>query len=226
MGLFVEFDVVEDFGYLDQTEEYGIVPDYSEGCMVFANVFLSIAQQLVPVDTGYLRSTLTADGSDTYCCAETDCEYAQYPEFGTWCQPEQPYFRPALEEAIMAAEPYWSKAQQQAEMEEQILIEEEQMMQQAQALASQQGSTYGATQAQMMNAWSAGKGPGGFGGLNFSSPSAFIGSVLGMFVAAFIIVTVQAMLGKDFSSSSSRGSSRGLGGDAGGIPYIPEVIIT
>jgi hypothetical protein len=42
----------------------------------------------------------------------------------------------------------------------------------------------------MMNAWSAGRGPGGFGGLNFSSPSAFIGSVLGMFVAAFIIVTV------------------------------------
>jgi hypothetical protein len=75
----------------------------------------------------------------------------------------------------------------------------------------------------MMNAWSAGRGPGGFGGLNFSSPSAFIGSVLGMFVAAFIIVSVQAMLGKDFSS---RGSSRGRGGDAGGIPYVPEVIIT
>ena len=77
----------------------------------------------------------------------------------------------------------------------------------------------------MMNAWSAGKGPGGFGGLNFSSPAAFIGSVLGMFIAAFVIVTVQAMLGKDFSSSS-RGSSRGIGGDAGGIPYMPEVIIT
>lgn len=224
MGLFVEFDVVEDFGYLDQTEEYGIVPDYSEGSMVFADVFLSIAQQLVPVDTGYLSSTLTADGSDTYCYAETDCDYAQYPEFGTWCQPEQPYFRPALEEAIMAATPYWDKAQQQAEMEEQILIEEEQMMQQAQALASQQSGAHGATQAQMMNAWSAGRGPGGFGGLNFSSPSAFIGSVLGMFVAAFIIVTVQVMLGKDFSSRGS--SSRGRGGSGGGIPYVPEVIIT
>ena len=27
-------------------------------------------------------------------------EYAQYPEFGTWCQIAQPYFTPAIQEAM------------------------------------------------------------------------------------------------------------------------------
>jgi hypothetical protein len=40
MGLLCEFDVVADFGFLDETEEYGIVPDYSEGCEIFIEAFL------------------------------------------------------------------------------------------------------------------------------------------------------------------------------------------
>ena len=223
MGLFVEFDVVMDFGYMDQTEEYGIIPDYSEGCEVFVETFLNIARQYVPVDTGYLKSTLTADCDDTYCCAETDCEYAQYPEFGTWCSPEQPYFRPALEQAIMTAEPFWNRAEEQANLEEEMLIEEEQAMQQAQALAQQQGNAYGITQAQKMDAWSRGVGPQAFGGINFSSVGAFIGSVIGAFISAFIITTVQVMLGKDFGSSA-KSSSRGGGGM--GSVFIPEITIT
>ena len=223
MGLFVEFDVIDDFGYIDMTEEYAIIPDYSEGCAVFAETFLKVALQLVPVDTGYLRSTLTAEGSDTYCCAETDCEYAQYPEFGTWCQPEQSYFRPALEQAIQEAQPYWDQAQDQALMEEQILIEEEEAAQQAQALAQQQSAANGAAQAQAINAWQQGHGPQAMGGINFSSPAAFIGSVIGAFIAAVVITTVQAMMGKDFSSSGKGG--RGLAGNNAGV-YIPDVIIT
>ena len=76
MGLLVEFDVINDFGFLDETEEYGIVPDYSQGCEVFVEVFLEIARKLVPVDTGYLKHTLEAECDDTSCRAETDCEYA------------------------------------------------------------------------------------------------------------------------------------------------------
>lgn len=217
MGLFVEFDVVMDFGYIDQTEEYGIIPDYSEGCEVFVETFLNIARQYVPVDTGYLKSTLTADYDDTYCYAETDCEYAQYPEFGTWCSPEQPYFRPALECAIMMAQPFWDKAEEEAILEEEMLIEEEEEMQQA-----QQGRSYGITQAQRMGAWSREAGPQAFGGINFSSVGAFIGSVIGAFISAFVIATVQTMLGKDFRSSAK--SSRG-GGGLGNI-FIPEITIT
>lgn len=76
MGLLAEFDVINDFGYLDETEEYGIVPDYSEGCKVFVETFLETARKLVPVDTGYLKYTLEADCDDTSCRAKTDCEYA------------------------------------------------------------------------------------------------------------------------------------------------------
>lgn len=218
MGLLCEFDVIADFGFLDETEEYGIVPDYSEGCEIFIEAFLRYSHQLVPVDTGYLRSTLNAGGGDTSCYAETDCDYAQYVEYGTAYMGEQPYFTPALELALMEAEPAWKQAEEQALMEEQMLIEEEQMEQQAQALAAQQSQQ----NAMMQQMASQGKGPQAFGGLNFSSPAALIGSMLGMFISAVIITTVQAMMGKDFSSVSSKARA----GSSEGSVFVPEVLIT
>ena len=217
MGLFVEFDVIEDFGFLDQTEEYGIVPDYSEGCEVFAEAFLKYSHQLVPVDTGYLRSTLNAGGGDTSCYAETDCDYAQYVEYGTAYMGDQPYFTPALEMALIEAEPLWAEAEEQALMEEQMLIEEEEMEQQAQALVSQQPQQ----NAMMQQMASQGVGPQVFGGLNFSSPAALIGSILGMFVSVLIITTVQVMMGKDFSRVSSKARA-----GSGGSIFVPDIIIT
>ena len=204
MGLFVGFDVIDDLGYLDMTEEYAIVPDYSEGCQVFAITFLKVARQLVPVDTGYLRSTLKAEGYDTYCYAETDCEYAQYPEFGTWCQAEQPYFRPALEQAIMAAKPYWDRAQQEALIEEEMLIEEEEDEEEDNFYSTKSSST---------------------GGIGFMGFTWFF---LAMFFIAVIIVSIEAIMGEWFSyneGGSSRGrNSIGIDSDIG--LYIPEVIIT
>lgn len=204
MGLFVEFDVIDDLGYLDMTEEYAIVPDYSEGCQVFAITFLEVARQLVPVDTGYLRSTLKAGGYDTYCYAETDCEYAQYPEFGTWCQAEQPYFRPALEKAIMAAKPYWDRAQQDALIEEEMLIEAEEDEEEDDFYSTKSSST---------------------GGIGFIGLGWFL---LAMFFIAVIIVSIEAIMGKDFGYNEG-GSSRGInsiGTDSDIGLYIPEVIIT
>ena len=204
MGLFVEFDVIDDLGYLDMTEEYAIVPDYSEGCQVFAITFLEVARQLVPVDTGYLRSTLKAEGDDTYCYAKTDCEYAQYPEFGTWCQAEQPYFRPALEQAIMAAKPYWDRAQQEALIEEEALIEAEE---------DEEEDNFYSTKSPLPR------------GIGFMGLMRFL---LVMFFIAFIIVTIEAIMGADFGyngGGSSRGrNSIGIDSDVG--LYIPEVIIT
>ena len=212
MGLLVEFDVVNDFGYIEATEEYGIIPDYSEGCEIFVKTFLKVARELVPVDTGYLKYTLRAECDDTYCCAETNCEYAQYPEYGTWCQAAQPYFTPALEEAIAAAQPFWDEAEQAALAEEEMLIMEE---------MTEQGRSGGFKDF----AGSRGKGSGQFGGINFSSPGAFIGSLIGMFVAAFIITTVQVIIGKDFSSSGHDIRHRGANDSFSGV-YIPDVIIT
>ena len=97
MGLYASFDVCADMGFIESTPEYGIVPDYSEGCEIFCSTFKEVSQSLCPVDTGYLRSTLTASYNDTFCECETICEYAQYQEYGTWCMAPQPYFEEALE---------------------------------------------------------------------------------------------------------------------------------
>lgn len=218
MGLYAGFDVINDFGFIDATEEWGIIPDYSEGCAVFVETFLSVANNLVPVDTGYLKSTLSArtDG-DTFCEVFTYCEYAQYPEYGTWCQRAQPYFTPALEEALNAAAPLWYQAEEDALMEDQLLTEEEEMEEQAEALAIQQSTSNGMAQAASSRA------SGGMGGINFSSPGAFIGSIIASFIAAVIITTVQAMMGKDFSSKTDRIKTAGTGGE--GSVYMPDIEI-
>lgn len=206
MGLYCGFDIVDDFGYTEATKEYHIVPDYREGCEVFVETFLEVSRELVPVDTGYLKSTLSAKFRHTFCECYTHCEYAQYQEYGTWCMPAQPYFEIALEEALFAAEPYWDEAEEEAWEEEEMLLEEE--------------------EEEMMMSMSRGGGGGGINtGLNFSSFGSFIGSLLAMFVVAFIVVTIQAMFGRDFSSSSRGGRGRGSGGGNGGV-YVPDIEIT
>ena len=110
MGLRCSFDVINDFGYPEyvEDEEYGIsIPvDYSEGCAIFADTFLSLATNYVPVDTGYLQSTISADSGESDCECWTDCEYAQYVEYGTVYQSAQSYFEPAILGALDAAS--WS----------------------------------------------------------------------------------------------------------------------
>ena len=212
MGLLCEFDVVADFGFIDATEEYGIIPDYSEGCEIFIDAFLKYSHQLVPVDTGYLRSTLEAGGGDTSCYAKTDCDYAQYVEYGTSYMESQPYFTPAIEMALMEAEPAWREAEQRAFEEEQELMEAEQQLERALLKSPEMGMMRG----------SPGGGPQAFGGINFSSPMAFIGSMLGTLFAAFIITTVQAIMGKDFRASYSK-PRLGVGE---GYVFVPDVIIT
>ena len=108
MGLYEKFDVIDDFHYTSETPFFKIKPDYSEGCKVFVETFLRVSQSLVPVDTGYLYSTLTASQlNETSCEAMADCEYAQYVEYGTWKQKAQPYFEPAYEAALSAAQFLW-----------------------------------------------------------------------------------------------------------------------
>lgn len=107
MGLYVSF-CKDDFGnYPDEvsgTDARGRIQsveiDYSEACEAFVETFLDVALTLVPVDTGYLYSTIDARTDGYFCEAEATAEYAQYVEYGTWCMIEQPYFRPALEEAM------------------------------------------------------------------------------------------------------------------------------
>ena len=59
--------------------------DYTGACEAFVETFLEVALDLVPVDTGYLYSTISADTDGYFCWAEATAEYAQYVEYGTWC---------------------------------------------------------------------------------------------------------------------------------------------
>ena len=111
MGLYAEVDFITDWGFPEQLTggdetigEASVPVNYSGACSAFVETFLEVAKELVPVDTGYLRSTIDA-GTDgfSFCYAEATAEYAQYVEYGTWCMDAQPYFEIALEEACQAA---------------------------------------------------------------------------------------------------------------------------
>lgn len=118
MGLYCEYDILQnpafnaevsaeiieadDTGNPVYTGEFETMEvDYSSALDSACAKFEEVATRLVPVDTGYLRSSIWADhdGSSTvFFYAEAD--YAQYVEFGTFRMPAQEYFRPAVEAAL------------------------------------------------------------------------------------------------------------------------------
>lgn len=124
MGLYASVDIFSDLQFLPMTPILGLTPDYSIGCGIFCAVFEATAKSLCPVDTGRLQASLIADTDGmTYCEAMTDCEYAQYQEYGTWCMPAQPYFETAVETAINAAFDGWKKAEISVFEEEQEILQ-------------------------------------------------------------------------------------------------------
>lgn len=116
MGLRVSFSVIDDLGFPEFRMRGKTLEkiDYSEGCHVFADTFLSYALNAVPVDTGYLRSTITADSGEDSCICEADCEYAEYVEYGTSKMGAQEFFEPAVMAGLTAAIPILSNIQQEA----------------------------------------------------------------------------------------------------------------
>lgn len=131
MGLYVSFSITADWGYPESVEGgnesigYESVPvDYSEACEAFVSTFLNTALSLVPVDTGYLRSTIDANTDGDTCEAEATADYAQYVEYGTVFMEAQPYFEPALEEACAVASQLAEEALQEAQEELADLLED------------------------------------------------------------------------------------------------------
>lgn len=126
MGLYAEYSFIDDGGMPDEISggddkigEASVFVDYSEACQVFVDTFKKVANQLVPVDTGYLRSTIDAgEWGDGFWC-EATADYAQYVEYGTSYMDAQPYFEPAIEaafgEAIIIAQQALSDAQEELE---------------------------------------------------------------------------------------------------------------
>lgn len=60
-----------------------------------AQEIAATARSLVPVETGTLRDSITAEPGRVY----TDVDYAPFVEYGTSVDPAQPFLRPAADEA-------------------------------------------------------------------------------------------------------------------------------
>ena len=136
MGLRVNINAMDQgFPMTANVGDISIPVDYSEAAEIFKTVFLDVARELVPVRTGYLKSTITAEiGEATIgeVTAEASAEYAQYVEFGTYRQMPQPYFIPAIEAALEEWGLAAQKAYKEALEEAQAAYEAEQAQQQSQ----------------------------------------------------------------------------------------------
>lgn len=205
MGLYAEFSFIDDCGFPDELVggddkigEASVFVDYSEACSVFVEVFLKVANELVPVDTGYLRSTIDAgDWGDGVWC-EATADYAQYVEYGTTYMDAQPYFEPALEAAFGQAMIIASQALSDAQEELQDILSD--MMQAAMSAATGGGNMYSATWGQF------------FGGM-------------ALFAMAFILFFPILVNLYGIIDTLSPGSYNDYGSHGGGGGY-PEVIIT
>lgn len=78
--------------YADQ-----VVEEMHDICDDAAEEILSTAQQLVPVDTGYLHDSIHHAGAGNPSEVVVEAEYGPYVEYGTWKMAPQPYFWPAVE---------------------------------------------------------------------------------------------------------------------------------
>lgn len=125
MGLYCKIDLESDWGFPNRTPELGLPIDYTEAIMVFSDTFMSISQAMVPVDTGFLRSSLRSYGDGMIIEAEATADYAQYVEYGTWCCPAQPYFNPAIESATDASFGVAKKIYDEAIKREAELLQQE-----------------------------------------------------------------------------------------------------
>ena len=136
MGLRANINAMDQgFPMTADVGDISIPVDYSEAAEIFKTVFLDVARELVPVRTGYLKSTIAAEigeASIGEVTAEASAEYAQYVEFGTYRQMAQPYFIPAIEAALEEWGLAAQKAYEEALEEAQAAYEAEQAQQQSQ----------------------------------------------------------------------------------------------
>ena len=115
---------VGDLGLPTETPMLGIPIDYSDGFAVFSEVFISTAQSLCPVRTGFLQSSISCEATADGAVCSVGAGYAQYVEFGTWKMPARPFIQPALEAAMSAALASFEQAYEEAMLEEQEILQE------------------------------------------------------------------------------------------------------
>ena len=188
MGLRANINAMDQgFPMTANVGDISIPVDYSEAAEIFKTVFLDVARELVPVRTGYLKSTIAAEIGEASIGEVTvtaSAEYAQYVEFGTYRQMPQPYFIPAIEAALEE----WGLAAQKAYDE---------ALEEAQA-------AYEAEQAQQQSQEAGGAPAGGglLGGL----------ALLGLLL--IFVIFIEGIKSMFNDTDSSRGSAQGVLGSA------------
>lgn len=207
MGLYCEFSFVDDLGYPGELTggdeligEASVLVNYSAAVSAFVETFLQVANELVPVDTGYLKSTIDAGGAGDTCWCEATADYAQYVEYGTVYMDAQEYFEPALIAGIEAAGMEIEAAVSEAEDELEAILSD--MMNAAMSVA--------------------GGGQGGMGGMFSMSWGQFFMGLAIFALAVIVLFPILVNLYGVLDSLSYKGGVDGSGGGGG----LPEVIIT
>lgn len=204
MGLLCEFTITEDLGYPNEVfgevggQNVSVYVDYSQAAQVFVSTFLRVAGELVPVRTGYLRSTISANTDGDFCQAEAAADYAQYVEYGTVYMDAQPYFEPALlaalEEASIEAQEAYDVAQEELE----VILEE---------LAAAASEAAGASGSEV-------------------DATGFMGG-LAMTIALSIILFPVLLLAYGIADTIGNALTGGGGyAELNGLGWMPEVVIT
>ena len=88
-----------NFAALSEKMRRNIAEELNSG----AESCVSLAQQLSPVDTGYMRDhisqTETASPSELKAVIESEADYSVFVEYGTVNMDAQPFFTPSFESA-------------------------------------------------------------------------------------------------------------------------------
>ena len=219
MGLYAEFSIDRDWGFSHQLQasvpgypEFGEIIvnlDYSPACEVFINTFLDWAVSFVPVDTGFLESTIEAGADGDMCWAEAWADYAQYVEYGTSIMSAQPFFEDALEmacsDAFFVAMAIYKKGCEKIEN----WLEKTQDEIEAREEAEEEGDEGDGGEE--------GEDDGGGGSGGSSRDYSFAS-----FIVMFLLALIQALLEMIFGWEKSSG--RGI--PEGAVASVPEVIIT
>lgn len=122
MGLRARIDVLNDWGFPEDTPILHLPIKYFNVGEMFASIAENIAVVYCPVDTGFLQSSIHGNGSDTDGKVEALAEYAQYVEYGTWKMAAQPYFTQAVQYGAMLAFQRASMIYQAKMIEEQHIL--------------------------------------------------------------------------------------------------------
>ena len=113
MGLYASLNLSQ-LGFWGTTRNGQFPVDYNTGNSIFLNTFHTETATNCPVRTGNLLGSIHGSVSGMSGEFYTQCDYAEYVEYGTWRQSAKPYFENALAVATDSAYSAWVQAYEEA----------------------------------------------------------------------------------------------------------------